>query len=140
MRKHLLSNWINILGTIIGLYCIILSIALQKLMIGERGLIFETVFIETIGGSFIYTYGVLIQRLIPLLIYAGLLIFFEYVLLLALKGKANLTNRINIEIIIFSTLFISYAIKEEGFILLIFPFVFFVTQQIRKKNLMRIED
>jgi len=140
MRKHLLSNWINILGTIAGLYCILLTMALKQLFTGERGFTFETVFIETMGGSFIYTYGILIQHLIPFLIYVGLLFLIDYVLLKVLQGKENLSKQMNIEIVIFSALFVGYAIKEEGYNLLILPLAFVITQWIRKKKLRQVEE
>jgi len=135
MKKYLLSNWINLLGTIIGLYFIVLFKALQQLFTGERGFTIETVFIETIGGSFIYAYGFFIQNLIPFLIYAGLLFLIDYILLLSLKGKENLMKRMNIEIIIFVALFFAYSISEEGYSLLILSFAFVASQWLRKRKL-----
>lgn len=137
MRKHLLSNWINILGTIVGYYCIFLFMSIYTLLTREGGFTFETVVLETIGGSFIYAFGFFIQNLIPFLIYIGLLFLIDYVLLKSLKGKENLTKRMNIEIVIFSALFVGYAIKEEGFNLLILPFAFVISQWIRKKKLQK---
>ena len=137
MRKHLLSNWINIIGTIVGLYCIVLFVALQHLFTGERGFTFETIVLETLGGSIMTAYGILICNIIPFLIYAGLLFLIDYILLQSLKGRENLTKRMNIEIIIFSALFVGYTIKEEGFNLLILPFAFVISQWIRKKKLQK---
>jgi hypothetical protein len=140
MKKHLLSNWINVFGTIGGLYCILFFMALQQLFTSERGFTFETVFLETIGGSFIYTYGILIQHLIPFLIYIGLLFLVDFVLFRNLKGQGNLSKLISIETIIFSILFIVYAIREEGLNLLILPFTFALTQWIRKKKLLKLDE
>lgn len=140
MRKHLLSNWINILGTITGLYCILLFMALQQLFTGERGFTMETVFIETIGGSFVYTFGIFIQHLIPFLVYVFLLFLIDYIILKSLKGKENLSKQMNIEIIIFSALFVGYAIKEEALSFLILPLAFVVSQWLRKKKLLRISE
>lgn len=140
MRMHLFSNWINILGTIAGLYCILLFIAIQQLFTGERGFTMETVFVETIGGSFAYTYGILIQQLIPFLIYIGLLFLVDYVILLSLKGKENLSKRMNIEIVVFSALFVGYAIKEEALGFLILPLAFVFTQRIRGGRLQNVYE
>jgi hypothetical protein len=135
MKNHLLSNWINIIGTVAGFYSIILFMALQQLFTGERGFTFETVVFETIGGSFVYTYGMLVQRLTYFMVYIVSHFFIDYILLQLLKGKENLTKRMNIEVIIFGGLFVGYAIKEDAFNLLILPFVFVISQWFRKKKL-----
>jgi hypothetical protein len=140
MRKHLSSNWINILGILIGYFCIFLFLALYQLYTGVRGFTIETVFLETIGGSFVYSFGYLINDLIPFLIYIFLLFVVDYSLFELLKGKENLTKRMNIEIIIFSVLFIVYAINEEGYNLLILPIAFIASQWIRKKKLRKVEE
>lgn len=140
MKKHLLSNWINIVGTIAGIYCIILFMGLKQLFTGARGFTVETVFLETIVGSIIVTYGIFIRDIIPFLIYAGLLFLLDYLLLLSLKGKENLTKRMNIEIIIFSALFVFYVRKDENLGFIILPLAFVISQWIRKKKLRKIEE
>ena len=135
MKNHLLSNWINIIGTVAGFYSIILFMALQQLFTGERGFTFETVVVETIGGSFVYTYGMLVQRLTYLIVYIVSLFFIDYILLQLFRGKENLTKRMNIETMIFSGLFVGCAMKEDAFNLLILPFVFVISQWFRKKKL-----
>ncbi len=140
MRKHLLSNWINISGTIVGVYCILLFIAIQQLLESKRGFTIETVFIETIGGSLIYTFGILVQRQIPIVLYIVFLFGFDYFVLRLLKGNQNLSKRMNIETAVICTFFIVYAIRADALSLLVLPLVFTITQQTRRKWLKNIPE
>jgi len=136
MGKHLLSNWINVIGTILGLYLVTLLLGLHQLFISERGFTIETVFVETIGGSFIYLFGALVYHLKAFLVYVLLLLLTDVILLIFLKER--LKQILITEIIIFSLLFIVYMVMEQSFIFLILPLAFLTTQKLRKKKLLSL--
>jgi hypothetical protein len=134
VRKHLLSNWINILGTIAGLYSIILILALYRLFAGERGLTMETVIVETIGGSFMYFAGAFLFHFPAFLFYVLSLLFVD-ALLFRLVLRNKLRTIIVAEIVMFSILFIIYSIIRQSLILLILPLFFVFSQVVRKSKL-----
>ena len=112
--------------------------AVYQLFNSARGFTMETIFIETLGGSFMYFFGKLVQYLIPLLLYIITLLVADFVLFKSIKGDNNLRKLFNIETIIFSCLFIGFSIMEQSYYLLILPLSFMFSQRIRYKRLNKL--
>lgn len=136
MKKYLLSNWVNLLGTIIGFYLFFFIMAAQHLFVNnDRGFTFETVVLETLVGSIVYFYGFFLGELIPFLIYAALLLIIDYALFRIIKGNENLTKRLIIQVIIFSSMFIVYTVQQETFWYSLLPLTFILSQWLRLRKL-----
>lgn len=135
MRKHLLSNWVNIVGVIIGMYLITLFMASSQLFTDNRRFTFETVVVETMGGSIMYTFGAIVYNLKPILIIVIVLFIVDTLLYYLLKEKIKLI--LMLEVLIFTSLFLTYCLMEQSFNFLVLPITFIVTQWIRKKKLFK---
>lgn len=135
MKKYIIGNWINLFGTIIALYLSVFLMALSQLFNGQRGFTFETVIVETIGGSFMYFFGVLMYHLKALMIYAGLLPLISSLLFSFLNGKHNVKALLVIECILFMTLLIFYIIAQLSLSFLTLPLIFGYTQWLRYKHI-----
>lgn len=135
MKKFISSNWINLLGTITALYLSVLLMALGHLFKGQRGFTFETVIVETIGGSFMYFFGVFMYHFKALMIYTGLLLLVSSILFSFLNGKHNVKALLVIECILFTVLFIFYIMVQQSLSFLTLPLIFGYTQWLRYKHI-----
>jgi hypothetical protein len=139
MKKYLLSNWLNVLSILLGLYVIVLSISIYQLFIGKRGFTMETVLVETIGGSFLFFIGAIFYN-VKMLLFCFVFIFALDVILFKVLSQ-NISQIIIIEIICFLLVVVVYSYLENSYIFMsLLPF-FIASQQIRKKkNLLMKSD
>ena len=139
MKRYLLSDWVNVVGTLIGFYLGILSMAIHDLTFREKGLTFETVVVDTLGGSLMFAYGIFLNHALAFGTYILALILTDIVLY-NLVPRSDLYRKLIWGTAIISVLFVSYAIYQEAPLLLILPIVLAITQWRRGKHLLSSRD
>jgi hypothetical protein len=133
MIKRLLTNWINLLGYLFGFFLITLFIAITQFFKYEKQISIESVFVDTLGGSLLFSIGAVIYNIYILVFFLIFLLGIDLILLK--KIGFNIQLLINIEIIFFIFFFIFISIYYNSYNYLILIFTFIISQQIRKRKL-----
>lgn len=137
MRKYLFSNWINLLLTVLGFYAYLLITAIMSLRGDDRGLTFETVFVETLGGSIAYTFSYIVSvEQMTFLGYVVFLVCTSAIVFTAMK-KTALSKAIFVESIVISIAMLFYLLSVKNYEMLYLIGLLWLSQFFRYRKLFK---
>jgi hypothetical protein len=133
MIKRLLTNWINLLGYFFGFFLTTLFIAITQFIKNNKQISFESIIVDTFGGSILFAFGAIIYNIQVLILFLFFLLVLDFILLK--KIGSNIELIIIIEILFFTLFFISISYFHHSYNFLPLILTFMLSQLLRKRKL-----
>lgn len=124
MKKYIFTYYINVLGLIVAIYLDFLIMSLCYLINGER--IYLSLIFEIISSSLMFFLGAIVYNILPLCTFVIIMLVFDYILLYKYRNK--IVGVFVTEIIIYTTIYLVYALTHHLSNFILIPLVFIITQ------------